>query len=274
MNKKINIYSLKSYIYSFVKKIYELSFYDLLISFVRSRSYSIIYNSKKYIFFAPNSVCLWRAKTFATKEPETLNWIKSFEPGSVFWDIGANVGLYSIFAAKNNNCKVLSFEPSIFNLEVLGKNIFINNCTDSITIIPLAISNKIGKGLLNMSSLDYGGALSTFDKTYGSDGKVFDIKFNFPILSISLDDLTSKLNFEYPDYIKIDVDGIEQLILEGGINVLKHTKSILIELPDLWKEQKETCEKILANAGFNILYNSDWDIDYKPNGSPNQIWIR
>jgi hypothetical protein len=125
-----------------------------------------------------------------------------------------------------------------------------------------------------MSSMNYGGALSTFDKTYGSDGKVFDIKFNFSILSIALDDLTSKLNFEYPDYIKIDVDGIEQLILEGGINVLKHTKSILIELPDLWKEQKETCEKILTNAGFNILLNSDWDRDYKPNGSPNQIWIR
>jgi FkbM family methyltransferase len=266
--------NVKSFIYIIIKKIYGIKLYDLLLSFIRSRYHSILYNGKKYTFFTPNSVCLWRARTFSSKEPETLNWIKGFHHGSIFWDIGANVGLYSIFAAKNNNCKVLSFEPSIFNLEVLGKNIFKNNCTDLITIIPLAISNKIGKGLLNMSSLEYGGALSTFDKTYGSDGNVFDIKFKFSILSIALDDLTCKLNFEYPDYIKIDVDGIEQLILEGGINVLKNAKSILIELPDLWKEQKDACEQILVSAGFEIMLNSDWDINLNPNGSPNQIWIR
>ena len=161
----------------FIKKIQQFSFNDILISLIRSRNYSIVYNNIKYIFFTPNSVCLWRAKTFATKEPETLNWIKGFHPGSIFWDIGANVGLYSVFAAKNNKCKVFSFEPSIFNLEVLGKNIFINKCFDLITIVPLAISNKIEKGLLNMSSLHYGGALSTFDKTYGSDGNEFNIKF-------------------------------------------------------------------------------------------------
>jgi hypothetical protein len=75
----------------------------------------IEFNNKKYIFSSPNYLTSWRYKTFATKEPETLKWIDEMEANSVFWDIGANVGLYSIYAAMNKNSKFISFEPSVFN---------------------------------------------------------------------------------------------------------------------------------------------------------------
>ena len=64
---------------------------------------------------------------------------------SIFWDIGANVGLYSIYAAKLKNCEVYAFEPSVFNLEVLSKNIFLNKLTDNITTISLPLTNHIKK---------------------------------------------------------------------------------------------------------------------------------
>ena len=61
-----------------------------------------------------------------TKEPETLEWIDQFKGDKiVFWDIGANVGLYSIYAAlKHKDIQIISFEPSVNNLRVLSRNIY------------------------------------------------------------------------------------------------------------------------------------------------------
>ena len=68
-------------------------------------------------FYVPNPLSLYRAKTFSTKEPDTLGWIDSLDKSSIMWDIGANIGLYSIYAAKCRNIKVFAFEPSVYNLE-------------------------------------------------------------------------------------------------------------------------------------------------------------
>ena len=75
-------------------------------------------------FCVPNRINYFRSETFSTKEPETLEWINSIPQGSVLWDIGANVGLYSCYAAKARDCQVFSFEPSVFNLEQLARNRF------------------------------------------------------------------------------------------------------------------------------------------------------
>jgi hypothetical protein len=49
--------------------------------------------------FTPGEIPLWRANTLLTKEPDTIEWINSFEKEDVFWDIGANNGNYSLYAA-------------------------------------------------------------------------------------------------------------------------------------------------------------------------------
>jgi len=72
----------------------------------------------------PNFLNRYRHKTFFSKEPETLQWMDGFKKEAVFYDIGANVGLYSIYAAKKRNAKVFSFEPSFFNLEFLARNVY------------------------------------------------------------------------------------------------------------------------------------------------------
>lgn len=69
---------------------------------------------------------LGRGTSFYTKEPETVNWIKKFDKESVFFDIGANVGIYSLFAAKLNH-KTVSFEPESHNFAALNININDNN---------------------------------------------------------------------------------------------------------------------------------------------------
>ena len=125
----------------------------------------IVHSGVKLIFAVPNNLSNYRADSFSTKEPETLEWIDSIPDGSVVWDIGANVGLYSCYAAKQG-VKVFAFEPSVFNLEILSRNIFLNNLTEQVTIVPLPLSDKLTFSTLNMTNTDWGGALSTYGKEY------------------------------------------------------------------------------------------------------------
>jgi len=95
--------------------------------------------------------------TFSTKEPETLEWIDKIPQGSVIWDVGANIGLYTCYAAKARGCRVFAFEPSVFNLELLARNIFLNELTDRVTIIPTPLSNTLAFNALNMQTTEWGG---------------------------------------------------------------------------------------------------------------------
>ena len=108
---------------------------------------TVVHNGQKITFFTPNAITKYRAKTFSTKEPETLDWIDSFDENAVMWDIGANIGIYSIYAAKVKNVKVFAFEPSVFNLEFLAKNIYVNDLSTQIFIMPVALSNQSGFNL-------------------------------------------------------------------------------------------------------------------------------
>lgn len=105
----------------------------------------------------PNALCDWRAKTFSSKEPETLEWIDSFLEGSILWDIGANIGLYSLYAAKKMNCRVWAFEPSVFNLELLARNIYENDLTEKICIVPVALCDRLATSQMLMTTTQWGG---------------------------------------------------------------------------------------------------------------------
>jgi FkbM family methyltransferase len=230
-----------------------------------------------YSFSTPNGLCRWRAETFSTKEPETLEWIDSFPEGSILWDVGANVGLYSIYAAQERGCRVWAFEPSVFNLECLARNTWLNSATSRICIVPIALSDTSGSSLLHMSSTEWGGALSSFDKDYGHDGNKLEEIFRFRTFGCSMDEALNLLRIPQPDYVKLDVDGIEHLILKGGREVLASVKGVLIEINEDFQEQADGCVLALEEAGLVfkekrtsevILAQSQFSHTY------NHIWIR
>ena len=70
---------------------------------------------------------LWRCRTYETKEPETLDWIDGFSREDVMFDVGANVGLYSLYAGKRG-VRVYSFEPEAQNYAGLTSNCMANGC--------------------------------------------------------------------------------------------------------------------------------------------------
>jgi hypothetical protein len=136
--------------------------YSQIIHGAVNRVGEVEHEGFKLAFSTANALNKFRVDTFSSKEPETLQWIDSIARGSVVWDIGANVGLYACYAAKARGCRVFAFEPSVFNLEALARNIFLNRLTEQITVVPLPLSDELAVSKLSMTSTEWGAALSTF----------------------------------------------------------------------------------------------------------------
>lgn len=248
-----------------------------LLANAMNKTKSVFHGDLNLKFVIPNKLCSWRAETFSSKEPETLEWIDSFDENSIFWDIGANVGTYSIYAGLKKKSNVWAFEPSVFNLEVLARNIYVNKLEKKINIVPIAVSESSGLSLMKMTTTQWGGALSTFgEDKLGWDGKEVDEIFSYNTIGFSMDMAVSFLKIPSPDYLKIDVDGTEHFILSGGLDVFKSIKSILIEVNDDFHAQAEKCEDILTAAGFVMTQKRHSDeIASNKQGyqnTYNQIW--
>lgn len=208
-------------------------------------------------FFGFGKMPVWRAKTLFTKEPETIEWIESFSDSEVFWDIGANVGIYSLYAASlKKNIKVCSFEPSAVNYFVLNRNIFLNNFDSFISAYAIAFSNESVLGYFQMRSDEPGGALNVFSKDIEEESHagLESVKINVrqAMLSFSIDSFIQSYSPEFPNHIKIDVDNIEDKIVEGAANTIrdKRVKSILIEMDDNLPDYRDRVIGLLADAGF------------------------
>jgi len=236
------------------------SFMSRFKEFLIEDSYkNILINKKEVIFFMPNSLIEYRLNTFFTKEPETLDWIRSFDSKKelIFWDIGANIGLYSIFAAiTHSNCKIVSFEPSSNNLRSLTRNISINRMEDRVKVFCNPLSDKNDKfQMMQDNEFREGGALNSFGEKYNFEGKYQNYNMKYKLLGKNIENILNNKILEIPDYIKIDVDGIEHLILEGAGHFLKDKKikSISVEINENFKNQYERVLKILQINNFEFV---------------------
>jgi len=229
--------------------------------FLQERSYKFIKILDKEIkFFVPNQLIERRVNTYFSKEPETLEWIDSFKKKEnlIFWDIGANIGLYSIYnSLKHPKSTTIAFEPSSSNLRVLTRNISINNLEQNIKVIPMPLTNK--KNIfqeMNERRFYEGGAHHTFGEKFDFEGKEFKPTMKYNILGTTINYFLENSILDIPDYIKIDVDGIEHLILEGGDKFLKNekVKSLSIEVNENFKEQYNNILNLMKKYKFKVLH--------------------
>tara|TARA_Y100000816_G_C26063666_1_gene558810 strand:- start:344 stop:1108 length:765 start_codon:yes stop_codon:yes gene_type:complete len=219
---------------------------------------SIKIHEKNIKLFIPNHLTEWRVDTLFTKEPETIAWIDGFKFQNnkkiSFWDIGSNIGLYSIYASITHpNCEVISFEPSSNNLRVLSRNISINNLEESIKIFTNPLTDKSKKFLMMQhNEFNEGGALNSFGENFNFEGKKYSFPMNYQLLGFSIKDILDNKILEIPDYIKIDVDGIEHLILSGAGEYLtnKKIKSISVEVNENFNKQFSTIIDIMDKHNF------------------------
>lgn len=208
-------------------------------------------------FFCPGKQPEWRAKTLLTKEPETIEWINGFNETEVFWDIGANVGVYTLYAGQRG-VTVLAFEPSPSNYYLLSKNIEINKMDNKISAYCVALNDITKLDVFYMANTALGGALNNFGEARDWQNKVFTASLRQAMVGFSIDDFIKQFNPPFPNHIKIDVDGIEDSIIKGGSNTLKdtHLKSVLVELDTERKEYTQKVTDILNAAGL-ILFKKE-----------------
>jgi FkbM family methyltransferase len=234
----------------------------------------------KVKFFCPNEITFWRAKTMFEKEPETIEWINTFDLSDTFWDIGANVGVYSLYAG-SKGIKTLAFEPSSANYWILNQNIFLNNYSSVIQAFPIAFSKSKQLGFFNMSGLDIGGALYQFgakENFIHLSGVENTVNFHQGMLGFSIDEFVSEFKPDLPNHIKIDVDSIEVEIIMGAQNLLKNkiVKSVLVELDSSEKDDVNLVTDILSKSGLRF-HHKKHSVDHTPKNLLslyNYIFIR
>ena len=236
-----------------------------------NKTYQHRIGTQKLLFHTPNWLTEYRARTLLTKEPETISWINRIPLNSVFFDVGANIGVYSVYAASIKNAQVIAFEPSFLNLELLYRNIQSNHLENKITIIPLSLSNANQIENLYMEKKDniWGGAHNSSGLNTTQDGRPMEEFTVSSQVAISLDSLSELLGLPVPAYIKIDVDGLESIILAGAQKNLINVKEILIEVDKRNGSQIADVKGILNTLGFvQEKYIGTIELE------ENQIWVK
>lgn len=190
------------------------------------------------IYATPNTATKWRVDTLFRKEPVTLEWIAGFDPGAVLVDVGANVGMYTLWAAKTRDARVYAFEPEAQNFALLNRNIFLNRLSHRVRAFCVALSDRAGLGELHLSRFMAGGSSHSLNERVDPFHRPAQPAFTQGSVAAALDDLVRDGAVPAPAHIKIDVDGFEPKVVQGALGTIGSgsVRSLLIEvnqnLPD------------------------------------------
>ncbi len=199
----------------------------------------------------------YRVDSYEIKEPDTLDWIdRELKDNDVFYDIGGNIGVYSLYAAaRNKQARIFSFEPEAQNFWHLCKNIHLNNFTN---IIPcsLALSDNENFNYLHITTMTAGSAFHSLDAP-----SVHRVEKNSPLLKqgvlpVMLDSLINRYHLPLPTLLKLDVDGHEGKVIKGAEQTIRSglIRSLLVEITGL--PAKPPASDILSffkSAGYEIV---------------------
>jgi len=174
------------------------------------------------------------------------------KPGMVFFDIGANIGFFTIIAAHlvGTNGSVFSFEPEPQNAEAVRHNVSINNF-NQVQVIQKAVSSTTGRERFLLSEFSGGSALES-----GSPPP--DLVGEIEVDVVAIDDLIQKKGgIPSPDVVKIDVEGVEIDVLQGMKDTIKDFHpAIIYEIDDCdpqnYDRKQQACSMFLLTNGYSI----------------------
>jgi len=209
-------------------------------------------------FVETNRLSVKRTETLLTKEPTTIPWLDCIAAGEVLVDIGANVGMYSIYAGRVRGSKVFAFEPEALNYAELNKNIYVNGLHGQVMAYCLAMSNEnrvdrllLGGFAEGLSHHDFGENTWSEDKDFGAMRTARDQRLEQGCVSFSLDSLVAGGAVPVPAFVKIDVDGLESRVVDGCWQTFARPEmqSVLIEVDHRIPSSRAIVERMLS-AGW------------------------
>jgi FkbM family methyltransferase len=163
-------------------------------------------------------------------------------------DIGAQSGLYSLYARHLPLSTFYSFEPFQPTFQLLKENLELNDIKN-VNPINIALSNQIGKAIMN-TCIGHNGL-----NTMGMNVKRFADILPIEVNTTTLDEMFYKKNIPV-DFIKLDTGGFEYYILQGGMNTIYKNKPVI-------QMEWNTTNMEQANVTEDILYNFFHMVNYK-----------
>jgi FkbM family methyltransferase len=210
----------------------------------------------------PNHKCLYFATSYETREAETNDWIRSFPDDAVFFDVGANIGIFSLLASVWTNARIVAFEPHFASYYAMVRTLLENGLQQRVQAFPLALTDRSEFGSFFVADSTAGKSLNQFgapNPQYQAKGDEF---IELAAASTTLDRFVSESAI-VPTHIKIDVDGLELAVLQGAHNTLAHPSmsAVMVELEG--EEQPQIID-LMRDMGYARVNE----------GTPNAIFLR
>jgi FkbM family methyltransferase len=169
-----------------------------------------------------------RGTSLLTKQPATIEWIDGFRPNSVFWDVGANVGVYTMYAALRGDTRIVAFEPAAVNYFLLVANCQANQLDDRVQCVLAGLGSRPALESIEVSQFSAGQSFSF----HGKPHRPFAGRQSALVMTI--DQLVDDYGLACPNYLKIDVPDMTADVLDGGIRTLRRRelREVHVEVDD------------------------------------------
>lgn len=187
-------------------------------------------------------------------EKDELNLVKKLlSHGDVFFDVGANIGVYTLIASQlvGDNGQVHSFEPLPDVNDLLNTNVRLNKC-NNVTVNPFAVGDRDGTTQIFINAQN---ALSSLGNT--NRGAVLQSQ---NVRIVTLDSYSSSANLSRIDFLKIDVEGFEGHVLRGAEEILDRSTNLIV--------MSELAKKNFKPLGFSVKDVIDW-----MRGKNFEVWM-
>ena len=201
-----------------------------------------------------------RVITLFAKEPTTIPYLETFGSDDLFLDIGANVGMYTVYAAVMTGCRTVSIEPEALNYAELNKNIYINDLHGRSLAYCAAAGRTFAIDKLLLGGFRVGHSHHDFaesswlaDMKWSNDVTIKkDERIAQGSISVSIDEMVASGAMDLPTHVKIDVDGHEDKVVEGARKTFSDpaVKTVLIELDHRLKQQTAGILEFMEGAGW------------------------
>lgn len=198
------------------------------------------------VFETTNSVEDYRANKLGGERELVERYVELLEDEMVVWDVGANIGVFSLFAARAN-AQVHSFEPDPGFAKRLKRNVYLNGQEDTITIHETALNDDSGEITLYTDGVDgTSPGLSKDDNEKRDEVVVEQLRGD-------------AVNVQTPDLLKVDVEGAEAGVIRGMADILESIDTIMIEIhPTMlprFGDEPEDVTDVIESHGFSESYN-------------------
>jgi FkbM family methyltransferase len=213
-----------------------------------------------HVFHCESMVDVMRARTLFTKESGTVDWIRKFvREGQTFYDIGANMGIYTVLSAARVGAQgsVYSFEPHVVNVHTLLQNVKHNKIDKIACVLSCALNDREGYFTFNYYSDVSGSSNSQLNGTQDGAERPFQPVLSETKFATTIDALIAAGTIKPAHHIKIDVDGNELLIVRGMLGLLGSPRpphSIQIEVNPRYKTE---LFELMDSFGYAVAIRHD-----------------